>query len=99
MRARRRPMTVHSRRPVECAVLSLVLWVAIRHGIAGVPMANVLSASVAQFHDRLWLFQVCVGIVAATGLMLGIVVTERDASGRRRHAALESAADPGTLPA
>jgi diguanylate cyclase (GGDEF)-like protein/PAS domain S-box-containing protein len=70
----------------------LVLWVAIRHGIAGVPMANVLSASVAQFHDRLWLFQVCVGIVAATGLMLGIVVTERDASGRRLHGDLESAA-------
>jgi diguanylate cyclase (GGDEF)-like protein/PAS domain S-box-containing protein len=70
-------MTVHSRLPVEYAVFSFVIWAAIRCGIAGAPLANV---------------KVCVGVMAATGLMLGAVVTERDASGRRRHAALESAA-------
>jgi diguanylate cyclase (GGDEF)-like protein len=86
--------------PLEYAVFPFVIWAAIRFGIAGASMTNVLVSSIAfwgtmhglgpyadgQLEDRLLLLQLFVGVVAATGLLLGALITERDASARRRHA-------------
>ena len=83
---------------LEYTVFPFLIWAAIRFGIAGAAMANVLASSIAvwgtvhgwgpygvgEVGERLMLLQIFMGIVAGTGLLLGAAVSERDASARRR---------------
>jgi diguanylate cyclase (GGDEF)-like protein/PAS domain S-box-containing protein len=92
------PATAHY--PFEYAVFPLLIWAALRFGIAGVSLANILTAAVAllgtvhgfgpygqgQSFERLLSLQVFMAVAAATGLLLGAVISEREASARRRHA-------------
>ena len=85
---------------LEYTVFPFLIWAAIRFGIAGAAMANVLASSIAVWGtvhalgpysvgdvgERLMLLQIFMGIVAGTGLLLGAAVTERDAATRRRRA-------------
>jgi diguanylate cyclase (GGDEF)-like protein/PAS domain S-box-containing protein len=86
--------------PFEYAVFPLLIWAALRFGIAGVSLANILTAAVAllgtvhgfgpygqgQSFERLLSLQVFMAVAAATALLLGAVISEREASARRRHA-------------
>jgi diguanylate cyclase (GGDEF)-like protein/PAS domain S-box-containing protein len=92
------PATAHYR--FEYAVFPLLIWAALRFGIAGVSRANILTAGVAlvgtihgfgpygqgQSFERLLSLQVFLAVAAATGLLLGAVISEREAAARRRHA-------------
>ncbi len=83
---------------LEYTVFPFLIWAAIRFGIAGAAMANVLASTIAvwgtvhgwgpygvgEVGERLMLLQIFMGIVAGTGLLLGAAVSERDASARRR---------------
>ena len=83
---------------LEYTIFPFLIWAAIRFGIAGAAMANMLASGVAvwgtvhgwgpygvgEVGDRLMLLQIFMGIVAGTGLLLGAAVSERDAAGRRR---------------
>ena len=83
---------------LEYTVFPFLIWAAIRFGIAGAAMANVLASAIAvwgtvhgwgpygvgEVGERLMLLQIFMGIVAGTGLLLGAAVSERDASARRR---------------
>jgi integral membrane sensor domain MASE1 len=83
---------------LEYTVFPFLIWAAIRFGIAGAAMANVLASSIAIWGtvhgwgpygvgdpgERLMLLQIFMGIVAGTGLLLGAAVSERDAATRRR---------------
>ena len=93
--------------PLEYTVFPLVIWAAIRFGIAGVSMANLLIAGIAvwgtvhgfgpyaagQGDERLVLMQVFMGIVAGSGLILGATISERDASRARKTSMLDAALD------
>ena len=86
------------RNTLEYTIFPFLIWAAIRFGIAGAAMANVLASGIAVWGtihgwgpygvgavgERLTLLQIFMGIVAGTGLLLGAAVSERDAAGRRR---------------
>lgn len=94
--------------PFEYAVFPWVTWAAVRFGVAGVSIANVLIAGVAvwgtvqglgpyaagQGDERLMLLQVFMGTVAGSGLILGAAISERDASKARKAGMLEASLDP-----
>lgn len=94
--------------PFEYAVFPWVIWAAVRFGVAGVSIANVLIAAVAvwgtvqglgpyaagQGDERLMLLQVFMGTVAGSGLILGAAISERDASKARKAGMLEASLDP-----
>jgi diguanylate cyclase (GGDEF)-like protein/PAS domain S-box-containing protein len=83
---------------LEYTLFPFLIWAAIRFGIAGAAMANMLASGIAVWGtvhgwgpygvgdvgERLTLLQIFMGIVAGTGLLLGAAVSERDAAGRRR---------------
>jgi diguanylate cyclase (GGDEF)-like protein/PAS domain S-box-containing protein len=85
---------------LEYTIFPFLIWAAIRFGIAGAAMANVLASGIAVWGtiqgwgpygvgavgERLTLLQIFMGIVAGTGLLLGAAVSERDEAGRRRRA-------------
>ncbi len=84
--------------PLEYTVFPFLIWAAIRFGVPGAAMANVIVAGIAiagtvhglgpfgagQLGERLMLLQIFTGTVAGTGLLLGAAVSERDAAARRR---------------
>ena len=84
--------------PLEYTVFPFLIWAAIRFGVAGAAMANALASGIAvwgtvhgfgpfgvgEVGERLMLLQIFMGIVAGTGLLLGAVVSERDAAAQRR---------------
>ena len=84
--------------PLEYTVFPFLIWAAIRFGVAGAAMANLLVSGIAvgatlngfgpfgvgEVGQRLMLLQIFTGTVAGTGLLLGAAVSERDAAAQRR---------------
>jgi diguanylate cyclase (GGDEF)-like protein/PAS domain S-box-containing protein len=93
--------------PLEYMLFPFIIWAAIRFGIAGAAIANVMASSLAIWgtvhglgpyavsrgDDRLMLLQIFLGIVGGSGLILGATVSDRDASRKRKAAMLEAALD------
>ena len=84
--------------PLEYTVFPFLIWAAIRFGVAGAAMANLVVSAIAvsgTLHgfgpfgigpapERLMLLQIFTGTIAGTGLLLGAAVSERDAAAQRR---------------
>ena len=93
--------------PLEYMLFPFIIWAAIRFGVAGAAIANVMASSLAIWgtvhglgpyavtrgDDRLMLLQIFLGIVGGSGLILGATVSDRDASRKRKTAMLEAALD------
>ena len=93
--------------PLEYTVFPFIIWAAIRFGVAGASVANLLTAVVAVWgtvhgfgpyaaargDERLLLLQIFMGVVAGSGLILGAAISERDASKARKAGMLEAALD------
>ena len=100
-----RPFDSAAPQPLEYLLFPFVIWAAIRFGVAGAAIANLMASSLAIWgtmhglgpyaigsgDDRLMLLQVFLSIVGGSGLILGATVTDRDASRRRKAAMLEAA--------
>jgi diguanylate cyclase (GGDEF)-like protein/PAS domain S-box-containing protein len=93
------PFTGNARHyPLEYTVFPFLIWAAIRFGVAGAAMANLLVSGIAiggtlqgfgpfgsaAVAERLMLLQIFTGTLAGTGLLLGAAVSERDAAAQRR---------------
>ncbi len=99
--ARRVSSTAHN--PLEYLVFPFLIWTAIRFGVAGAAMANLLTATVAivgtvhalgPYASGAGLqFQIFLGVIASSGLLLGATVSDRDASRARKAGMLEAAID------
>jgi diguanylate cyclase (GGDEF)-like protein/PAS domain S-box-containing protein len=86
--------------PLEYLVFPFVIWGALRFGHRGSAFASLVASAIAiagTVHGRgpfvgnsvtenLILLQVFMAVMAATGLLLGAVVSENDAATRRREA-------------
>jgi diguanylate cyclase (GGDEF)-like protein len=86
--------------PLEFLVFPFLTWAAIRFGVAGASIANLLTASVAVWGtvhgpgsyaagdvaDHLMLLQVFLAVAAGTSLLLGAAVTEHRSALRCRDA-------------
>jgi diguanylate cyclase (GGDEF)-like protein/PAS domain S-box-containing protein len=84
--------------PLEYTVFPFLIWAAIRFGVAGAAMANVVVSGIAVagtlqgfgpfggggVSERLMFLQIFTGTVAGTGLLLGAAVSERDSAAKRR---------------
>jgi diguanylate cyclase (GGDEF)-like protein/PAS domain S-box-containing protein len=93
--------------PLEYMLFPFIIWAAIRFGVAGAAIANMMASTLAIWgtvhglgpyalgrgDDRLMLLQIFLGIVGGSGLILGATVSDRDASRRRKAAMLEAALD------
>jgi diguanylate cyclase (GGDEF)-like protein/PAS domain S-box-containing protein len=93
--------------PLEYMLFPFIIWAAIRFGVAGAAIANMMASSLAIWgsvhglgpyavtrgDDRLMLLQIFLGIVGGSGLILGATVSDRDASRKRKAAMLEAALD------
>jgi diguanylate cyclase (GGDEF)-like protein/PAS domain S-box-containing protein len=93
--------------PLEYIVFPFIIWGAIRFGIAGAAMANLLTSCVAVWgtvhglgpyasgrgDERLMLLQIFLGVMGGSGLILGATASDRDASNARKTAMLEAALD------
>ncbi len=102
-----RPFASAAPQPLEYTLFPFLIWAAIRFGVAGAAIANVMGASLAIWgtihglgpyaagrgDGRLMLLQIFLGIVGGSGLILGATVTDRDASRKRKAAMLEAALD------
>jgi diguanylate cyclase (GGDEF)-like protein/PAS domain S-box-containing protein len=102
-----RRVTTAAMYPLEYTLFPLIIWTAIRFGIAGASIANVLTAGIAVWgtvrgfgpyglrhgDEELMLLQVFLGVVATSGLILGAAISERDASKARKAGMLEAALD------
>ncbi|MBI3494095.1 MAG: MASE1 domain-containing protein [Acidobacteria bacterium] len=85
---------------LEYTVFPLLIWAAIRFGVAGAAIANIVTSTIAisgtvhgfgpytagNVADQLMLLQVFMGVAAATGLLLGAAISEQTAASRRRDA-------------
>ncbi len=90
--------TVHH--PLEYLVFPFLIWAAIRFGIVGAALANLLTSAIAiwgtlygsgpysggDLAEHLMLLQVYLAVAAGTSLLLGAAVTERRAALRCRDA-------------
>jgi diguanylate cyclase (GGDEF)-like protein/PAS domain S-box-containing protein len=102
-----RPFDSAAPQPLEYMLFPFLIWAAIRFGVAGAAIANLMGASLAIWgtihglgpyaagrgDDRLMLLQIFLGIVGGSGLILGATVSDRDASRKRKAAMLEAALD------
>jgi len=102
-----RPFDSAAPQPLEYMLFPFLIWAAIRFGVAGAAVANLMGASLAIWgtihglgpyaagrgDDRLMLLQIFLGIVGGSGLILGATVSDRDASRKRKAAMLEAALD------
>jgi len=93
--------------PLEYTVFPFIIWAALRFGIAGAAMANLLTSCVAiwgtihgvgpyafgQNDERLMLLQIFLGIIGGSGLILGATVSDRDASRARKASMVEASLD------
>jgi len=95
--------------PFEYIVFPFLIWAAIRFGVAGAALANLLAAAVAIWgtvhglgpyaaqgprgDERLMLLQIYLGVIAGSSLLLGATASDRDASRSRKSAWLEAALD------
>jgi len=95
--------------PLEYLVFPFLIWAAIRFGIAGAALANVLTSAIAiwgtvhafgpyaaagpQGDERLMLLQIFIGVIASSGLLLGATASDRDASRIRKAGWLDAALD------
>jgi diguanylate cyclase (GGDEF)-like protein/PAS domain S-box-containing protein len=85
---------------LEYFVFPFLIWAAIRFGVAGAALANLLTSAVAiwgtvhgfgpyaagDVADRLMLLQVFMAVASTTALLLGAAITEHTAALRRRDA-------------
>jgi diguanylate cyclase (GGDEF)-like protein/PAS domain S-box-containing protein len=102
-----RPFASAGPQPLEYVLFPFIIWAAIRFGVAGAAIANLMTSSLAIWgtvhgvgpyaigrgDDRLMLLQIFLGIVGGSGLILGATVSDRDASRKRKAAMLEAALD------
>src|SRR5215470_3082436 len=102
-----RPFDSAAPQPLEYLLFPFLIWAAIRFGVAGAAIANLMGASLAIWgtihglgpyaagrgDERLMLLQIFLGIVGGSGLILGATVSDRDASRKRKAAMLEAALD------
>jgi diguanylate cyclase (GGDEF)-like protein/PAS domain S-box-containing protein len=102
-----RPFASAGPQPLEYVLFPFIIWAAIRFGVAGAAVANLMTSSLAIWgtvhdvgpyaigrgDDRLMLLQIFLGVVGGSGLILGATVTDRDASRKRKAAMLEAALD------
>ncbi len=86
--------------PLEYTVFPFLIWAAVRSGVAGAAIANILASGIAVWctvhgfgpyaagdvGEHLMQLQAFTCIASATGLLLGAAISERNASARRRHA-------------
>jgi len=93
--------------PLEYILFPFIIWAAIRFGVSGAALANVMVSSLAIWatvhgagpyafdrgDDRLMLLQIFLAILGGSGLILGATVSDRDASRKRKTAMLEAALD------
>jgi len=102
-----RPFDRAAPQPLEYMLFPFIIWAALRFGIAGAAIANLMASSLAIWgtlhglgpyalgrgDERLMLLQIFLGIVGGSGLILGATVSDRDASRRRKAAMVEAALD------
>ena len=102
-----RPFDSAAPQPLEYMLFPFLIWAAIRFGVAGAAIANLMGATLAIWgtihglgpyaagrgNDRPMLLQIFLGIVGGSGLILGATVSDRDASRKRKAAMLEAALD------
>jgi diguanylate cyclase (GGDEF)-like protein/PAS domain S-box-containing protein len=102
-----RPFDHAAPQPLEYLLFPFIIWAAIRFGVAGAALANLMASCLALWgtihgvgpyaigrgDERLTLLQIFLGIVGGSGLILGATVSDRDASRRRKTAMLEAALD------
>jgi diguanylate cyclase (GGDEF)-like protein/PAS domain S-box-containing protein len=102
-----RPFASAGPQPLEYVLFPFIIWAAIRFGVAGAAIANLMTSALAIWStihgvgpyaigrgdDRLILLQVFLGIVGGSGLILGATVSDRDVSRKRKAAMLEAALD------
>jgi diguanylate cyclase (GGDEF)-like protein/PAS domain S-box-containing protein len=102
-----RPFDSAAGQPLEYMLFPFLIWAALRFGVAGAAIANLMGASLAIWgtihglgpyaagrgDDRLMLLQIFLGTVGGCGLILGATVSDRDASRKRKAAMLEAALD------
>jgi diguanylate cyclase (GGDEF)-like protein/PAS domain S-box-containing protein len=103
-----RPFASAAPQPLEYVLFPFIIWAAIRFGVAGAAIANLMTSSLAIWStvhgvgpyaagggddDRLMLLQIFLGILGGSGLILGATVSDRDASRKRKAAMLEAALD------
>jgi diguanylate cyclase (GGDEF)-like protein/PAS domain S-box-containing protein len=91
-----------ARNPLEYLIFPFLIWAAIRFGIAGAALANVLASIVAiagtivegpRTDERLMLLQIFLGVISSSSLLLGATVSDRDMSRLRKAGMLEAALD------
>ncbi len=102
-----RPFASAGPQPLEYVLFPFIIWAAIRFGVAGAAIANLMTSALAIWStihgvgpyaigrgdDRLILLQIFLGVVGGSGLILGATVSDRDASRKRKAAMLEAALD------
>jgi diguanylate cyclase (GGDEF)-like protein/PAS domain S-box-containing protein len=102
-----RPFESAAPQPLEYVLFPFIIWAAIRFGVAGAAIANVMTSTLAIWgtlhgvgpyaigggDHRLMLLQVFLAVVGGSGLILGATVTDRDTSRKRKAAMLEAALD------
>jgi diguanylate cyclase (GGDEF)-like protein/PAS domain S-box-containing protein len=102
-----RPFASAGPQPLEYVLFPFIIWAAIRFGVAGAAIANVMTSALAIWgtvhgvgpyaigrgDDQLMLLQIFLGVVGGSGLILGATVSDRDASRKRKAAMLEAALD------
>jgi len=83
--------------PLHYAVFPLVVWAALRFGQRGTATVTLIASALAilgtvggtgpftfpTLHESLLMLQLFMAVVAATGLLLGAAITERDVARRR----------------
>jgi len=89
--------------PLHYAVFPLVIWAALRFGQRGTASVTLITSALAilgtvhgsgpftfpTVHESLLMLQLFMAVVAATGLLLGAAITERDVARRRATADYE----------
>jgi diguanylate cyclase (GGDEF)-like protein/PAS domain S-box-containing protein len=102
-----RPFASAATQPLEYVLFPFIIWAAIRFGVAGAAIANLMTSTLALWgtlhgvgpyaigggDHRLMLLQVFLAVVGGSGLILGATVSDRDASRKRKAAMLEAALD------
>src|SRR5262249_58979063 len=83
--------------PLHYAVFPVVVWAAVRFGQRGTATVTLIASALAisgtvrgsgpftmaSLHESLLMLQLFMAVVAATGLVLGAAITERDRARRR----------------
>jgi len=102
-----RPFASAASQPLEYMLFPFIIWAAIRFGVSGAAIANLMASTLAIWgtvhgvgpyalgrgDETLMLLQIFLAVAGASGLILGATVSDRDASRKRKAAMLEAALD------